>query len=88
MSTTNNTKSAMPALIVFGTPKGAKAPHAACVIIAIAAAIAVSLVRDICQHEQIDQLQAENAMPGEQLDWFSTRWHDKPPVADIAGTWQ
>jgi hypothetical protein len=29
MSTTNNTKSAMPALIVFGTPKGAKAPHAA-----------------------------------------------------------
>jgi hypothetical protein len=29
MSTTNNTKSTMPALIVFGTPKGAKAPHAA-----------------------------------------------------------
>ena len=29
MSTTNNTKPIMPALIVFGTPKGAKAPHAA-----------------------------------------------------------
>jgi hypothetical protein len=29
MSTTNNTKPAVPALIVFGTPKGAKAPHAA-----------------------------------------------------------
>ena len=29
MSTTNNTKLAVPALIVFGTPKGAKAPHAA-----------------------------------------------------------
>jgi hypothetical protein len=27
--TTNNTKPIMPALIVFGTPKGAKAPHAA-----------------------------------------------------------
>jgi hypothetical protein len=61
---------------------------AACIVIAIAAASGVCLVRDISQHEQIDQLQAENAVLAEQIDWFSTRWHDKPPVVDIAGPWQ
>ena len=61
---------------------------AACIIVAIAAAIGVSLVRDISQHKQIGQLQAENAVFTEQLDWYSTRWHDKPPIVDIAGAWQ
>ena len=60
---------------------------AACIIIAIAAAIGVSLVRDISQHEQIDRLQAENAVLTEQLDWFDAIHADKPPLIAM-GMWQ
>jgi hypothetical protein len=53
---------------------------AACIIIAAAAAIGISLVRDISQHEQIDRLQADNTVLAEQVDWFSGVWHDRPPL--------